>query len=75
MPGTSDQWRALDRQNERLVDAASPQAQAVTAAAPAAQAHPAEGDPDAGQRASQPAGRHRRHGADTAAASALAIAG
>ena len=72
MPGTSDQWRALDRQNERLVDAASPQAQAVTAAT---QAHPAEGDPDAGQRASQPAGRHRRHGADTAAASALAIAG
>jgi len=71
MPGTSDQWRALDRQNERLVDAASPQAPAVTAAVPAAEAHPAEADPDTRPRASRPAGRHPMR-ADAAAVSALA---
>ena len=28
MPGTSDQWAALDRHNERLVDAGGPHRQA-----------------------------------------------
>jgi hypothetical protein len=70
MPGTSDQWRALDRQNERLVDAI-PQAPAVTAAVPAAEAHSAEADPDTSPRASRPAGRHPIR-ADAAAVSALA---
>jgi hypothetical protein len=71
MPGTSDQWKALDRQNERLVDAGSPLVPAGPAAVPGAEAHPAEADPDAGR----PAGRHRTRGAAAAAASALAIAG
>jgi len=54
MPGTSDQWRALDRQNERLVDASGPHAPAVTAAVSTAEAHPAEADPGTGRPAPQP---------------------
>jgi hypothetical protein len=55
MPGTSDQWAALDRHNERLVDAGGPHR-------PAGRAAPQD-DPCAPQQADQD-GTTGRDGAD-----------
>jgi hypothetical protein len=73
MPGTSEQWSALDRQNERLVDAGSRPVPAVS--------QPDSRSPD-GTEASQNSGAGRDSGHGTgphragsrAAAAAVAVA-
>jgi hypothetical protein len=69
MPDTSDQWTALDSQNERLVPPASP-------ATPVAPETPEAEVPQAARPASPRPGRHRQRGVAAAvAAAALAMAG
>ena len=61
MPDTAEQWRALDRQNERLVDAGSlralrdaPQAGQDAPHAGQDAKHPGQDAPHAGQHTPQP---------------------
>ena len=70
MPGTSEQWSALDRQNERLVDAGGQQAPAV----PQPDSH-GRHSPDSGPEAADSAGRSRMRTRTAAAAIAAALAG
>ena len=65
MPDTSDQWTALDSQNERLVDPASP----ATELRPMTE-EPAEAPPPAPRQ-----GRHRHRAVAAASAALLAVAG
>ena len=69
MPGTSEQWSALDRQHERLVDAGGQQAPAVSQ--PDSQSPDDEHSPCSGPQAAHNAGRHRM-GTRTAAAAVIA---
>jgi hypothetical protein len=72
MPGTSEQWSALDRQNERLVDAGGQQAPAVPQ--PDSQSADDRHSPDSGPEAADSAGRYSMR-TRTAAAIAAALAG
>ena len=65
MPDTSDQWTALDSQNERLVDPASP----ATEVRPMTE-EPTEAPPSAPRQ-----GRHRHRAVAAASAALLAVAG
>jgi hypothetical protein len=73
MPGTSEQWSALDRQNERLVDAGGQQAPAVPQ--PDSPSPDRRHSPDSGPEAADSAGRSRMRTRTAAAAIAAALAG
>jgi hypothetical protein len=72
MPGTSDQWSALDRQNERLVDAGGQLAPAGSQ--PDSQSPDDGRSPGSGPEAAGSASRYRMR-TRTAAAVAAVLAG
>lgn len=71
MPDTSDQWTALDSQNERLVDPASP----VTEGRPMTEARPMAEEPAETTPSAPRPGRHRQRAVAAASAAFLAVAG
>jgi hypothetical protein len=73
MPGTSEQWSALDRQNERLVDAGGQQAPAGPQ--PDSQSPDDGRSPGSGPEAADSAGRYRMRTRTAAAAVAAVLAG